>query len=900
MITRSVLRLGPAVLAGGWLAASCPAEPAEPGWNDQDPVGVAADGRVVLPVTQTLTPAGESTPLPGVRPVAVALSPDGRWLVTAGKTGALRAARLDDPQAPAAELPLPGADARGNEPADHELEPDRGGQVSYTGLLFSPDGARLYLSNVNGSIKVWQVTGGEIKPLASWPLPGGAAPGRDAEIPAGLALTDDGARLYACGSLSNRLHELDTADGTVLRSMPTGMVPFGVVLRGGHAWVTNRAGRPPAPGEAVEPSGRGVMVRVEGEHALPAGSVTVLDLAPGTPVAEIPTGRQPGAIALSPDRRHVVVADSDSDTLTVIDAESRAVVETRSVRWRADDPCGASPTALQFLAPAEPPLLLVALGAQNALGVFEFAPGATTMRGLIPTGWYPSGIAWDAARRTIHVSNLKGSGSGSATIAEQKKATTGQLNGSLGRIPWPDQQALERHTRQVLANYGRDAVVRALLPPREGVAPAPVPERSGEPSVFRHVVYLIRENRTYDQVFGDIPAGNGDPELCTFGRRITPNAHRIARHFVLLDNTYCSGVLSADGHSWAVSAFANEYLERSFAGWPRSYPDGLVAGGVDVLAWSPAGFLWSAAAKAGRSVRIYGEMCHGTIGWLDPAAPGKPRFMDFFRDRRRPVKTTWFEVRPSHATVAPFMDRDYPAWAAEIPDQRRADIFIQHMLECQRGRGEWENLHVLSLPNDHTSGTKPGLPTPAASVADNDFALGRILDAVSHSSYWPETCVIAIEDDPQNGWDHVSAYRTVCLVASPYTKRGAVVSTHYNQPGVLRTIGLMLGLPPLNQLDAASTPLRDCFAAAPDPAPYRAVRPKVELTQLNPAPQQIAEPQARAAAESSLRLPLDRVDACDEDQLNRILWLAMKGPDAPYPEWAVRPAGARGEDHDDD
>lgn len=875
-----------------------PAASEPEGWDDGLPVGRAEDGRVVLPVSQTLRPAGEATALPGMRPVTVAISPDGRWLATSGKTNALQVMRLDQPGRPMSKIDMPGREQPGSAPSEVELKPDRGAQISYTGLVFSSDGTRLYLSDVNGSIKAFAVGPEAILPLASWALPGSAAPGREAEIPAGLAVSPDGRRLYVCGSLSNRLHELDTGSGAVLRSIETGMVPFGVALIGNEAWVSNRAGRRPVEGDATELVGKGVSVRVEGPDALPGGSVSVVDLGTGAVAAEIEVGRQPGALVASPDGAHIVVANSSDDTLSVIEVAGRRVVGTPSVRWRADDPFGASPSALAFVEDGSAPLLLVALGTQNAVGVFDFAPESTRLRGLVPTGWFPSGVAWHAGTRTLHVSNLKGVGSGTEQVAAGRKTRTYEFNGTLSHIAMPDPGELEEQTEIVLENYGRDAVRRALLPPREGVPPVPVPERSGEPSVFKHVVYLVRENRTYDQVFGDLPQGKGEPELCTFGRRITPNAHRIAEQFVLLDNTYCSGVLSADGHNWSLSAFANEYVERSFAGWPRSYPAGLNRTESDALAWSPAGFLWSGAARAGRRVRVYGEMAYGSISWLDPAREGKPKFVDFLRDRREPVKSTTFEVHPNHASVEPFLAPDYPAWAAEISDQQRADIFINHLRRCEHGDAEWENLHILSLPNDHTSATKPGFPTPAASVADNDLALGRILEEISRSRYWPETCVVAIEDDPQNGWDHVSAYRTVCLVASPYTRRGAVVSTHYNQPGVIRTIGLMLGMPPLNQLDAASTPLRDCFVAEPDLSPYEVLVPEPALDELNPSPGALNHPKEKEAAIASSKLPLDRVDACDEDELNRILWLAMKGPEVPYPAWAILPEDQRVDDDD--
>ncbi len=866
-------------------------------WDETATVGIATN-RIILPNSQTLTPAGTTTELPGMRPVTVAISPDGNLLATAGNASQLVVFDLPVSGTPRF-IPLPNEADRVDDMETNNLAPDKKGQISYTGLVFSPDGKRIYLSNVNGSIKVFSVTADGVVPTGTWKLPGKSAPERDAEVPAGLAVSKDGKRLYVCGSLSNQLHELDTATGKVLRSIPVGMIPFQVVLRDGFAYVSNRAGRRPVEGDAVETSGRGVDVRVAGPLALVGpGTISVVDLKTGNSLAEIEVGQQPGAMALSPDGRHLVVANADADTLSVIDTQTRKVIETPSVRWKIDDPFGASPTALSFI---DPSTLMVCLGTQNTLAIFSFTPGKTTLLGMVPTAWFPSGVVLDRKNRMLHISNMKGLGSGANLIREGEKSRTRAYFGTLSHIPLPDPDDLEELTEQVLDNYRIDVVRQALLPPRSGQKPVPVPERSGEPSVFKHVVYIIRENRTYDQVYGDMPEGEGREDLCIFGERITPNLHKLAREFVLLDNIYCSGILSADGHNWCLSAFANDYLERSFAGWPRAYPDGLAGKNEhDVMAWSPQGFLWSAAAKAGRTVRVYGEMCLGQTLFTDPVKKGRPTFTDFYRDRIEGTSFCTFETQPGHASVAPFLATNYPAWAANIPDQVRADIFIAHMEACERGEAEFENLHILSVHNNHTSGTGASSPTPAATVADNDYALGRIIEAVSKSTYWKNTVIFSIEDDPQAGWDHVSGFRTDCQVASPYTKRGEVVSTHFNQPGLIRTIGLILGFPPLNQMDAGSTPMRDCFTNTPDYTPYDAVPNLVPLDRMNPPPSALTNPKMKKYAEQSEKMPFDLCDACDEDDLNRILWFAMKGPESTYPDWAIVPFDQRGPDDDDD
>jgi hypothetical protein len=459
-------------------------------------------------------------------------------------------------------------------------------------------------------------------------------------------------------------------------------------------------------------------------------------------------------------------------------------------------------------------------------------------------------------------------------------------------VPVPDKEQLVRHTRTVLANCRRERIEAAQLPARPNQPPRPVPERAGEPSVFKHVVYLIKENRTYDQVLGDLPEGNGDPRLCIFGETVTPNQHKLVREFVLLDNTYCSGILSADGHQWADTAFATDYMEKSFAGFPRSYPDGMEDDDVDALAYAPTGFIWDNALEHGRSLRVYGEFAITDKVWKDKSRKGKIRFLDHWRDFTNGTDAIQISSRPAVESLRPHLCTNTVGWDMDVPDVWRAHQFIKELKQFER-TGNFPNLVILCLPNDHTSGTSAGAPTPAAQVADNDLAFGQIVEAISHSRFWKETCILAIEDDPQAGWDHVSGYRTTAYAISPYTKRGAVVRAQYNQPGLLRTIELILGLPPMNQMDATATPMTDCFTDRPDFTPFQAVPNTIPLDRMNPDPKTIGDVLLRRHAYASARLPLGSVDQCDEDLLNRILWHAQKGSAAAYPVWALLPRQQR-------
>lgn len=852
-----------------------------------EPVGQAGPQRYVTPIHQILTPAGVQVELPGMRPQAVAMSPDGRLLATSGKTQTLV---LIDPQNGEIRqrIALPSHEAANpNDVSSHILKPDTSGQLSFTGLAFSPDGSRIYLSNVNGDIKVFSLDAeGRAAGLRPMALPPANAPTRKEEIPAGLAVSRDGGRLYVALNLSNRLAEIDLKTGSVLRTWPVGVAPYDVVLAGSKAYVTNWGGRLPEEDSLTGPAGRGTKVRVDPvRHIASEGSVSVVHLDGKSPTREIVLGLHSSGIAVSPNGRYVVVANAGSDTLSVIDTRRDQIVETLWAKPNPADLFGASPNALAFNPSGD--TLYVANGTQNAIAVFRFRPGKSELEGMIPVGWFPGAIAYDAGRRQLVVANIKGIGS-TLSLKEPDKGqhNTHQYHGTLSLVPVPTASELRRLTCQVLENYRYPLLQEAARRPREGRPPRPVPERVGEPSVFEHVVYIIKENRTYDQVLGDVPEGNGDPSLCIFGEQITPNQHKMVREFVLLDNTYCSGILSADGHQWSDTAFATDYMEKSFAGFPRSYPDGMEDSDVDALAYAPSGFIWDNAIAGGKSLRVYGEFAITETSWVSPGKTGRPTFLDYYRDFVDQTNLINIRSRPAIESLRPHLAMQTVGWDMDIPDVFRAAQFIKELREYER-TGKFPNLVIICLPNDHTSGTRAGSPTPAAQVADNDLAFGQIVEAISRSPFWAKTCIFAIEDDPQAGWDHVSGYRTTAYVVSPYSRGKGVVSTQYNTTSILRTMELILGLPPMNQIDATATPMSDCFHDAPDLSPYVALPTNIPLDQMNPNPKEITDATMRRDALASARLPLDEIDRCPEDLFNRILWRAMKGPHQPYPLWAV-------------
>jgi YVTN family beta-propeller protein len=878
-------------------ALPCPAQTTNqsPGLPDASGfVGRTGSNTFETPVQQRLTPAGTLVELPGLRPQAVALSPDAQLLLTSGHTHELLV--LDPVTGHIRQrVPLPPDAAKAGKtgPVSAEiLDADPNAQLSYTGLVFSPDGRRIFMANVNGDIKVFEVREDRtVAGLYSLPLPPANAPERVAEIPAGIAVSADGKRLYVALDLSNRLAEMDATTGRVLRMWNIGVDPYTVVLAGHKAYVSNWGGRRPAKDSRAGPAGEGTLVRVDNRYIASEGSVSIIDLSATSSAAapvEILTGLHASALALSPNGRFIVVANAGSDTLSVIDTRADEIVETISVRQDPGDLFGAQPNALAFDHSGK--TLFACNGTQNAIAVVDFAPGRSRLLGLVPVGWFPGAIVHDSKRHTLCVANIKGFGPGRLGTGGRKEFNTHDYCGTLSLVPVPSASELTAFTRTALADMRYPVLTEAKLPARPVRPPAPVPERVGEPSVFQHVVYVIKENRTYDQVLGDVAEGNGEASLCIFGEHVTPNFHKLVRDFALLDNTYCSGVLSADGHQWADTAMVTDYLEKSFAGFPRSYPAGGSTHEEDAVAYSPAGFIWDDALAHGKTLRDYGEFTSGETRWKDRTRRGHPGFLDNYRQFLDGTDDIALWSIPDIESLRPYVATNTPGWNLSIPDVFRAAQFIKELKQFEQS-GDFPNLVLLWLPNDHTSGVKPGNPTPAAQVADNDLAFGHIVEALSHSRFWKDTCLFAIEDDPQAGWDHVSAYRTTAFVVSPYTKRHQVVGTQYNQPGILRTIELILGLPPMNQLDATARPMFDCFTNVPDFTPYLAVTNQVPLDQMNPSPKKLSDSQLRKDAYASARLPLDKPDQCPEDSLNRILWRSVQGPQTPYPQWAIKTGG---------
>jgi YVTN family beta-propeller protein len=585
---------------------------------------------------------------------------------------------------------------------------------------------------------------------------------------------------------------------------------------------------------------------------------------------------------LNSDRSRLFAANANSDSISVIDTISDRVVETISVLPEQSRPFGSAPNAL--LLSADDSTLYAANGTDNAICVVALGKsafpqtgiaGASRISGYIPTGWFPGGVMLDSTRASIIVANTKGIGSRNPRL-DRQGFNSHDHTGSLSFIPLPDESGLKRYTAQVEQNNNMRLVMERVRAKPTQKAPRPVPQRLGEPSVFKHVLYIIKENRTYDQIFGDMTQGNGDPKLVHFGREVTPNHHALAEQFVLLDNFSCSGVLSADGHQWATQAYATDYLEKSFGGFNRSYP----YDGTDPMAYAASGFIWDRVIRKGLTFRNYGEFVRARI------TPRGATWTDNWNDFVNGTQKVTIQSDTQVETLRPYLAPTFIGFPSTVPDVYRAREFIKELREFEQ-KGNLPNFMIMLLPNDHTSGTRPGMPVPKAMVADNDLALGRIVEAVSKSRFWSDTVIFVTEDDPQAGLDHVDGHRTVGLVISPYTRRGAVIHTDYNQVSMIRTMELILGLPHMNHLDLAAAPMSDCFQDKIDARPYSVIPNRVRLDELNP-PLKALKGEQLFWAQKSLELDLDEVDRADEDTFNRILWASVKGTGVPYPGKKLR------------
>ena len=808
-------------------------------------VGPQPDGSILVPTNQLLRPAGFQVYFPG-RPVDLALTPDEKFLLVKNRKS-LDLIRVQD------------------RTILQSLEFKRSG-ASFTGLCVSNDGEKIYVTDAKNRICIavldkTHILHWEDEIILPSPAIGGSP------VPGGLILNEQENKIYVTLSRNNTMAIVDLADAAITE-IPVGIAPYEVLLVSPEkAYVSNWGGRKPRQGESTyNTSGSQVLVNPETGIAN-NGSVSVIDLKTNVESKNIDVGLHPGGMVLSPDGKRLYVTCANSDIVSVINTSTDEVVEEISVRMKKDLPFGSAPNALTISPNGQ--YLYIANGTDNAVCVVQTgAPGK--IEGFIPTGWYPGSVIIDRDANRMFVANVKGIGSRNQKT-NRAGYNTHDVMGTVSIKPLPAKQILSKMTKIVYANNSYVQKLSAKPPGNESGSKVPVPQIPAQKSYFKHVIYIIKENRTYDQVFGDMPQGNGDINLVHFGRDVTPNHHKLAETFILMDNYYCSGILSADGHQWTDEAYVTDYIEKFFGDFTRSYP----YDGDDALAYASSGFIWDNVLKNGLTFRDYGEFVDAII------EPKDATFLDIYQDFQNGTNKIKIRAEANLEQLEPYLCQTFVGFPNKIPDVYRAAEFIKELKEFEKNN-DFPNFIIMLLPNDHTSGTKPGLPTPRAAVADNDLALGQIVEAISNSIFWKETCIFVTEDDPQAGLDHVDGHRTVGLVISPYTKRGKVISTYYSQINMVRTIENILGIPPMNQFDLAAEPMTDCFTDKPDFTPYKALPNNIPLDELNP-PLEALKGESLYWAQKSLEQDLDDLDRIDEDTFNRIIWHAVKGYDIPYP-----------------
>ncbi|MEP7273996.1 MAG: bifunctional YncE family protein/alkaline phosphatase family protein [Acidobacteriota bacterium] len=667
---------------------------------------------------------------------------------------------------------------------------------------------------------------------------------------------------------NNQLAVIDLNSGKLVGRPNVGIAPFGAAISadGAVAFVTNWGGRVPKPGDLTAPTGfqaNADQVVVDERGIAATGTVTRIDLTTMRVTHTIAVELHPTAIVWDEKRNRLYVANSNKDSISAIDTTSNKVVQTRTLS--SQDTKGFAPTALALSLDGE--TLFAACGGLNAVAVLETK--TMSVAGYIPTGWYPNALALSPDGKQLAIGTLLGPGSGWREAPAKRYVHS--YRGSVSVVPIPDEAQLNSFTAAVWENNHLAKPASAAVRTTTRPTAVAIPARAGDPSLIEHVVYIIKENRTYDQVLGDIAKGNGDPSLVMFGEDVTPNQHRLADQFVLLDNFYASSGNSAEGHQWVTQA-----NEVSYCLWPgyagRSYP----YDGSDPIAYSDGGFIWDAALKMKRSVRIYGEFAgHMNAGEM------QPRVKLFERWKAGEDFSHEWNVTAPIKPLNNILAKNYPSYSLTIPDVVRAQIFAKDVKKWE-GEGKMPNLVLLQLPSNHTNGTTPGRHTPKAMVADNDLALGQIVEALSKSSFWKKMAIFVVEDDAQNGVDHVDGHRTVALAISPYTRRGHIDSTFYAQQSILKTIELILGLPTLSLFDLIANDMRASFTNTPDLASYQAVEPKQSLFELNPSLTSL-KGQARLDAIASMKMRFDVPDAAPTETLNRIVWRQVRGKHVPYP-----------------
>ena len=793
------------------LAAACAAVLCSQSGVREQP-GPQADGSVLLPTGWRIQPAGAQIPLDTL-PMATAISADGKFLLVlnAGYKPPSISVLSTAPMREIARVPV--ADA-------------------WLGMTLAPGGKMLYVGGgARGSVYEFTFSPeGELKLAREMEATAEHTP-RD--FIGDVALSPDGRLIYAADLYRDSIVVINPQSGRVIDRFKTGRRPYRILFHpdGQSFFVSSWADAAVYQHNTVNGAEIG-RIRL-GPHTT--------DMALSSSKPPVEEGEQ------APDWRYrLFVAAANTNTVFAVgigDNRSMKLIETLNIALTPRHPLGMTPSALA-LSPDQTRLIVVCSDA-NVAAVADISEARSRVAGFIPTGWYPTAARVLADGR-IAILNGRGAGSrpnpnAPGPLEPEKDARRGYV----GNLQIGSMSVIDPLTDEALDQYSRTAA--GLSPYRDADLDAPAQDsviwtRPGRPSPIEHLIYIIKENRTYDQVLGKLGKGNGDPSLTLFDESAAPNHYKLAREFVLFDNFYVNADVSADGHNWSTAAIAPDYTQKL---WPSNYGRRLKNysfEGGEPANTPPAAYLWSNALSAGLSVRNYGEFV--------------------------------YENRAGDPALEKITNLRFRGFDTDYADVDRARVFLDDLRQFEAS-GAMPRLMVMRLGNDHTSGTTPGKIAPLSAFADNDAALGMIVEGVSKSRFWPKTAIFVLEDDAQNGPDHVDSHRSVMFAISPYTRRGVIDSTMYNTASVLRTMELILGLRPMTHFDAGARTLAAAFSATPSNAPYQAEPPRISLTERNPA--------ASATAARSARLDFHEADQIDDDELNAILWLAIKNTDPPPP-----------------
>jgi YVTN family beta-propeller protein len=838
-----------------------------------DQVGHATRDGLVVSADQIINPIGDRLVINNGKIMADTVSPDGSHLAALTADGGIALTIVD--------LRSWRVQQRVGTVATADLRIGSNA-VGQQGPAYAPDGSALWMPQTNGYARFPVNADGSV---GAPTLVGIPADGARSALPAQAAFSADGATVYAAVNGQNRVVAMDAATGAIEQSWAVGNAPRGILRIGTKLYVSNEGGRPATAGDTTLNSYHTQVPADPNTGASTTGTVSVIDLAaPQTAVRSIDVGLHPTALYAS--KGALFVTDTGSDDVSVIDTGKDVVVQTIATQPWPEASVGYEPDGVTLTGDGH---LLVTLGRANAVAVFRYTRAQEPVRyvGLLPTDYFPTSVA--IVDGQVVVGNTRGI---DALRPDSNGHNTHDTTSSLTRFRLPSDHTTARYTATVFRQNGWSPGSVTLSRGR-GARPVPVPVHLGDPSTIKHVFLIVKENRTYDQQFGDIAAGNGDPTLTQFGADVTPNQHALAAQFGLYDNTYDIGTNSAEGHNWLMQADDPEYTESSAGEYVRSYDTE-----DDALGHQRSGFLWTGAQAVGDTVRDFGEFNQFE------SVPAGANWGSFYCDALN-MAATGQGTTINSVTSSPIPSLNdvtvhaFPKFDTAIPDLYRYEIWKQDF----QAHGP-ANLNMFWLSSDHTGGPL----NSAAQVADNDLATGKIVDTISHSKWWRDSAIFVIEDDTQAGQDHVDGHRGPVQIISPWAQRGVVDSHYYTQITVIRTIEQILGIHPMNQKDSAASPMRAVFTHRADYTPFTAVPNRTSLTlglateppcgwdtvppqdaaaqpaTVVPAPaRQVAAQWQQWRSRQRLTGPSAVPDYANPAQMNHYTWYDTHGWATPYP-----------------